>query len=283
MNPRSSLVLAAWLLAVCLALGHVDPRGNIYPRVSVENDQFIVAFNETDDDREKSAISRMVFTVNDSTVPPQLASSDRQVSVPTVGTVEVKSDIESVTAADGKEGWHLVLETTKGGQLKQTALPVKTEEKPWIASYWIDDGQIAVLWNIKTHSPDDPLTLKLSWMDRNELPSGVTSDVGWPAYIYHFPRVSKLVLAEGKLWFAWVRSEPDETKIDMFRWVTVLTSYDPKTKRMDHTALPQKSDWNTSLSMALCKGWLCIAWHCSKDGSYPGVAEIVTAFKRVVP
>jgi hypothetical protein len=56
---------------------------------------------------------------------------------------------------------------------------------------------------------------------------------------------------------------------------------EPITGKCVHEVLPEWSHWNTSLSMKTVGGWLCAAWHASADGSYPGRARVVTAFKKL--
>jgi hypothetical protein len=87
-----------------------------------------------------------------------------------------------------------------------------------------------------------------------------------------------------KLWLGWVRKAAKFDELPAVkRWVTVLASLNVRTGKVEEHMLPEISHWNAHLSLNICKGWLCLAWHCSQDGSYPGHGKIMTHFQRANP
>lgn len=122
--------------------------------------------------------------------------------------------------------------------------------------------------------------LKFSAVSLGGFAPGVTVEIGEPAAIYDSPCVSNPVWASKKWWIAWVRKKKGNGA-EKVEWETVLTSIEPLTGKKQDEVLPGLSHWNTGLSLKTTGGWLCAAWHASEDGSYPGRARIVTAFKKL--
>ena len=283
--------LLVWL-GLCLlpgvVLGHVYPMGEVHPSVVVENGNFSVYFYLVRRDGDSRDAGSMIFSPSGEVLVPKHLITDPK----TQAWMETRngrdSGDESVKAfrmgIDESARSAFVLQTGKDGLGPQQPLPFDGPASAWVTSSWVDPNAIAILWSeTLVQGEEQEVLMKISWVDRSSFSLVATVDVGKPASIYDFPSASNLVWAEGKMWFAWVKEFQEEAKDLKSRWKTILTSYDPVTKKIQHKELPQPSNWNTGISMRFLNGWLCLAWHCTKDGSYPGEAAIITAFEKVSP
>jgi hypothetical protein len=127
--------------------------------------------------------------------------------------------------------------------------------------------------------------LTFVWLERPAMKIAFQTSLGpcafiRPPHLIH----SELVWVGGRVWFAWIRKADGFEKLPPTKqWVTMLASYDPQSKKLEQKILPEQSHYNTPVSINTVNGWLCVAWHCSKDGSYPGESMIVTHFEKVSP
>ena len=283
--------LLVWL-GLCLlpgvVLGHQDPMGETHPSVVVENGNFSIYFLSLRRGGDNRDAGRMIFSPSGEVLVPKHLISDPKTQAwmearnwrdhgdESVKTSRIGND-ESARSA-------FVLQTGKDGLGPQQPLPIDSPSGAMVTSSWVDPNAIAILWSeTLVQGEEQEVLMKISWIDRASFSLVATVDVGKAASIYDFPSASNLVWAEGKMWFAWVKEFQEDAKDQKFRWKTILTSYDPVTKSLQHKELPQPSNWNTGISMRFLNGWLCLAWHCTKDGSYPGEAAIITAFEKVRP
>lgn len=266
-----------------LVLAHSDPAGDVHPRVFVENGAFSIYFSSVGKTRENVVDGKMIFDEKGQVLVPKhlvtAAATAQGWQDPREGSVMIPWSRRN---QQGRSVF--VLRTNSEELVKEQPLPLSAPFGAYITSSWVDEKAIAVLWSEPVGEGEERAVLmKLSWIDRASFSVVATVDVSKPATIYDFPSASNLVWAEGKLWLAWVK-ELGKADIEQSPiWKTVLTSYDPHTKSLLHKELPQSSNWNTRISMGFLKGWLCLAWHCTKDGRYPGEAEIITAFEKVSP
>jgi len=266
-----------------LVLAHQDPTGEIHPRVFVENEAFSIYFRSVGKTRENVVDGKMIFDEKGQVLVPKhlvtATAKGEEWQDPRNGTIMIPW-----TRRNQQGRSVFVLRTTTADLVKEQPLPLSAPFGADITSSWVDEKAIAVLWSEAVGEGEARVVLmKLSWIDRASFSVVATVEVGKPATIYDFPSASNLVWAEGKLWLAWVKELGKEDMEQSPISVTVLTCYDPHTKSLLHKELPQPSNWNTRISMGFLKGWLCLVWHCTKDGRYPGEAEIITAFEKVSP
>jgi hypothetical protein len=177
----------------------------------------------------------------------------------------------------------LVLRSWRNNAFRDEPLLFDAPINSDLTSQLITESWAGLLWS-KIDQADDrggfQVTLNLTWFWRERAAKPVTRRLGPCATIYDFAVASNFVWTADRLWVAWIR---DAGKPDAPAWETKLSSFDPKTGNVASKALPGISNWNSHLSLATTDGWLCAAWHCTKDGTYPGEATIITAFEKIPP
>ncbi len=169
----------------------------------------------------------------------------------------------------------LPIDPVKGAWVEKT-----TFAGDWVGFTW---GNFGYTMSGQRVEPSESVKLMFSTANTRGFAPGKTVLIGEPATIYDFPSASNPVWAASRWWVAWVRrAETDTERKDPLReWQTMLTSIDPVTGALEHRRLTGLSNWNTHVSMKTTGGWLCVAWHASVDGTYPGTAKIVTAFEKL--
>lgn len=289
------LILAATFLLVLLlrqALAHQDPRGDVRPVVMAADGKFIVEFECNFADEwieDPKPVFRMMWSPEGKLILPRhrvTLTSEESVakeaswSWPRLPKVElIRFDDHQCRAA---------LQMRIGRTITQTPLPliVKTSHEsadshhtvitgPWVAFTWAD---------VNNKSMDQSrVALNLSLVAKMGFVPGETVKLGHPAAIYDIPRSSPPLWAAGRWWVAWIREVPGVKVIDPDRrpWQTVLSSYSPTTKKHELHPLIGQSTWNTSPSMAVTNGWLCIAWNTEADYETEQPARIVTVFEKL--
>lgn len=286
---RRTLICSLLLPIACPA--HSDPRGDIHPVVNVEDGQFAISFD----------VAPMTFTSNPDEQPSRwrvLYTPDGKVSLPRHRVPEHSLDSEYhpdqtwVKAVRDSDNQTVRFAITRpvGAFLHEFPLPIDPTSSAWPEGSFVAGDWVGFTWGNQvtpegSSSRFTPPTVELMFSAANikDFTSGPTVKIGEPATIYHFPRCSSPLWAANHWWVAWVRAAPDSTKSEVppRAWETVLTKIDPTTGEMNHRVLDGLSDWNTSLSINATNGWLCVAWHVTKDGTYPGIAKIETVFERL--
>lgn len=293
-KARCLIWIVAVLATVC-ARGHVAPRGDVYPIVIAQQGVFHVCsfLNSGADDRE--IVFRSIHKPDGVLMVPRHRVMDEALLKrlktarlrPGWGPVNHDPCIVRLTPRHPTDGvetkeQQLVLRTWNGGAASDEPLLFDVAESADLTSQFIAKEWGALLWS-KTDYEAKGTTLHLTWFQRSSTATPITRELGICGTIYDFPSASDLVWAGGRLWVAWIREESDQKHPPSRHWRTMLTSFDPVTGKTASKELPGISHWNSSLSIAETKGWLCIAWHCSKDMDYPGEAVIVTAFEKIPP
>ncbi len=77
-----------------------------------------------------------------------------------------------------------------------------------------------------------------------------------------------------RAYLAWCRREKD--RLDL-----VLTKWDGVSKSATDIVLAEKVDFNLSISIAAIGDHLCIAYHHSREGDYPGSSVITPLFRKI--
>lgn len=285
------MLVVFWMLfLVPHARAHSDPSGDTHPEVFVVEGNFVVEFGSkewNEENAEQRSYFRMVWSPDGKLLLPRHRvlprPEDRYISAawPVKPAIEFR---EGTTKGRFFCLWH----ETKSGRPTAKPLPLEIESSrsiPQLEAVTVAGPALAFTWAgiDETVKDSNRVTLYLSHVMREGFLPGATVMIGMPATIYGFPTSSAPVWAAGRWWVAWVRQseKTEDRKVPTKTWQTVLSSYDPATKKLGHKPLVGLSNWNTSLSMKTAGGWLCIAWHASVDGSYPGEAKIVTAFEKL--
>lgn len=281
MTGHTWLALSLALLAWAPVPAHQDPWGDTHPQVEIERGCFAVYFQAAELDRDRlrnPPAYRVLYSPEGKTVVPR----HRVKAQP--GT---KSEGPSVILVrrNGAESKARFALKKAGANGAIAALPIDPVECTALEEFSVTGEQVAATWALpdQRRTTDFDVTLMLSCARLKGFTPGKTVKIGRPATIYDFPTASPPVWAAGRWWVAWVRARADKMKQNhpVEAWQTVLSGYDPSTNKLEHKPVAGLSNWNSHMSMKALDGWLCIAWHASVDGSYPGVAKIVTAFEKL--
>jgi len=124
-----------------------------------------------------------------------------------------------------------------------------------------------VMWILGSSSERGDLVLYHYPLESLDPPSEV--ELGKAETIWSFPVVGNLVVKNGVCYFAWCR--PKDSSYDL-----VLSKWDGRSKDATDEVLVEGVDSNLSISMAAIDGKLCVAFHRSRDGNYPGYGVIET-------
>jgi len=257
----------------------MNPQGEISPSVEVEDGNFAISFITRV--KTENLDWGMVFSPEGKLLIPRhriLVTRTEQPAPADAIKVETREDPSA-----GKSGF--VLTRTTEGQKVEQPLPLDPVKFAIVAETTIAGEWTGFTWsNAEAVSPFPTVNLMFSTAATKGFPSGKTVFVGESATtIYYSPIASAPVWAAHRWWVAWVRPAQNaaERKDPLRAWETILTSIDPASGKLEHKRLPGISHWNTNVSMKTTGGWLCIAWNATIDGSYPGVAKIVTAFEKL--
>jgi hypothetical protein len=287
-------LLSGLLLSAGSLFAHSDPRGDTHPQVVAMNGVFHVIFRAYTSDFRNSNFYRVVYASDGKVVVPRHKVAEADVSrilarAPLHQTYQstVWPRIEMMATGLNEKRAEpfrpnvLVLQDKIDGVIKNELLPMEPELMADFTDFWISKTHAAILWNSSDPNKPEELEhrLRLTWFRRGEFAAPSTKDLGDCATIYDFSVASNLVWAGGRLWVAWMRM--NRAKGGPAVVEAVLSSYDPVKEKIETQPLAGPANWNSHMSLATVDGWLCAAWHCSVDGSYPGTAQIITAFEKL--
>jgi hypothetical protein len=271
--PRWILLLLT--LSATLVRGHQDPRGEAHPRVTANADgTFTVTFRYWIPEREGRM--RMLLGADGKELVPRhwyTPTEDRSNEIWDPGRTEPGFSLETVTP--NENGTRLILRSP-GGEAKGTvALPLDAKDFTGFQKAAVEGHEVAFTCGGYREDEERGIILSLWCCRRNGFQPGHKVLLGTAGSIYDFPTASAPLWCAGRWWVAWVEQRGEGEKTT---WATVLSSVDPETGKTDRRDLPGLSNWNSSLSLAAnAAGTICVAWHASLDGTYPGTAKIVTA------
>ena len=254
------------------AFAHQDPRGDVHPVVRVEDGNFAIYFwcNEDRDAKQQSAYLRMVYSPAGNVLAARhrFSPSPSELAYLENYSIKVQEPAGEVVLEFPRfvRGRNPDYGLRKKGKIERHRLPwpdgVKISD---LHAVLADEHTITMAAKAGT----DVLSLYYFSRDHFRLPQIV--EIGSPATIYDFPSASNLVRAGGRVWIAWVR--PKKEKYEM-----VLSSWTPGGEKPVETVLDAPANWNSHLSLGVIGDVLCLAYHCSITGAYPGRSEIVTRF-----
>lgn len=266
---------------------HSDPRGDVHPGISVSEGRFVIDFlsNLNTSDSDKETGFRMIHSPEGKVLVPRhripLTEKERnnltclgreQHPHVAFGGVENSDTLRAILripgAGNGRVDQPLPFTLKTAGRPPYWA-ETTTLQRDWVAFTWGDNQGTDL---------ESKTILNLALVAWQGFTEGITIPIGEVATIYDFPRVSNPVWAAGKWWIVWVRVNPDHETPN----TTLLSSYDPATKKLESITLNEESTWNTTLSLATTSGWLCAAWHTGPSWvNKPAHARIVTIFHRL--
>lgn len=281
-------------LASALMIGaseaHEDPRGDVHPSISVVDGTFVVDFvsNQSTDEEERDASFRTVWSYDGKLLVPRhrLAVTREELNRGSSSDSWFSPHV-IFKSIEGKDTHRVVLrwhDQKAGHRFEPLPMMVKSRADPYEANGTaIEQETLAFTWGDEQGpSTDGRVILNLGLVSRQGFVEGETIPIGEVATIYSFPRVSNPVWAAKRWWIAWVKEKSmPANEDDPDYYTTMLSSYDPVTKRLAHVPLPGESTWNTSLSLATAGGWLCAAWHTNSTWDRSEYARVMTAFHRL--
>ncbi|WP_395742328.1 hypothetical protein [Prosthecobacter sp.] len=286
MFTRPAIVLTCLLSIQGITQAHMNPHGDVSPGVEVENGNFSIDFIT----RVEGEILNwnMVFSPEGKLLLPRHRVYIKRPQQP------APAEVVKVETSDepGSSRSRFVLTRILGGQKTEQPLPLdpvkfasvaeSSSTAQWTGFTWTSFGFDPFEDAERANKPY-AVHLMFSTAALQGFAPGKTVLLGEPATIYDFPTASPPVWAARRWWVAWVRQAETaaERKDPLRRWETILTSIDPVSGKVEHKHVTGLSHWNTNVSMKTTGGWLCIAWNATIDGSYPGVAKIVTAFEKL--
>jgi hypothetical protein len=282
----SSLSISKWLGMMTAALlctegtvgAHQDPRGDVHPQVRVEKGNFAIYFYSNDErhggDEEPPPV-RVVYSPAGELLAPRhhVAEIPEDASGRRVrgGDFAVAAGGEILSFPPYPRLFHgkPFYTVKKNGRSERHSLP------------WPDSVEISDLTQIIADEDSITIAAKaggslLSFyrFSRGNFQLPEVVKIGNPATIYDFPVASNIVFAGGKYWIAWMR--PGEKEIE-----AVLSSWKPGNAEVEHVVLKTPGNWNSYLSLGTTGDVICLAYHCSAEGIYPGRSSIITTFHPV--
>lgn len=285
MSAKALLGLACLLSVPLITQAHMNPHGDVSPSVEIEDGKFAIHFIT----RVETQVLEwgMVFSPEGKLLLPRhQILVKRPEPPPPADAIKVET-----LGVPGSRKTRFVLTRTTNGQKVEQPLPLDPAkfamvDESALAGEWAGFTWTALGYDWTSDERVDPsasVKLMFSTAATKGFSPGKTVLLGEPATIYDFPTSSAPVWAARRWWVAWVRQAETaaERKDPLRRWETILTSIDPISGKVEHKRLPGLSHWNTNVSMKTTGGWLGIAWNATIDGSYPGVAKIVTAFEKL--
>lgn len=277
---RRALILLLFVLMDRTGiLAHIDPPGEIHPKVFAEEERFVVYFrvNRSIDTGKSPSEYRREF----STAGKQLKWT-RQSPKPDDSVV---TDAVARRRSDGGKQYQLDSSATsvaiseKGKDPTSHKLEWRHGRPPFefFHDYAVTGGRLYILGY-----PDSPaqkaaekiLTLYTFETDRFRFVEATT--LGEVAAIYHRPTASPLIPVGGLLAFAWMGT-PEGTSESQFS----LTVVDPRAPTTRTSRLDAPYLWNTSISAAAVGNRLCIAWHDGEAYGKVKKGKIRTHFQTI--
>ncbi len=262
------------LLFQVAGLAHVDPVGDVHPRIVIEGKNFSILFGNNKENR-----------------PPY----------------------SDVTKTYWFESWMNVYKTviSSGGKVLENR--VKTENPKVIPrkTYWTDDGRIRIVeggkenlitpkwpkkieyiqdvvwsgnkvWAVFSYPSDgSPFDGSSSWLiypfffvaiDRDAGAISVSEPIGNPSRIYDFPVASHMIQLGHYLYIVWAQEIPDgkvdveikgegTVKMDTFRADLILSRYDTNTGKLKHSVIEKLKSTNIHIDIAEIESKMLIAHH----------------------
>ena len=276
------VVLALMFITAITTSAHQDPIGDIHPQVKVENGNFAIYFSNTARENEPSdydvssggPVYRMVYSPTGELLGPRALVSNVRADelwqsasmvydkAFTVGNERVLFDAELLK--NGKPSYFV----ERDGMAQHRRLPWPDDIKiDYVASVHVDEKSLVI------SATTADRVLRLFYFERGRFHPPPATVVGTPTYIYDFPGASNVIFAADRYWVAWVRTNPEKK-----RYETVLSRWKPGEDKPNETILDAPSDWNTALSVGAIGNRLCLAYHCSVTGEYPGYSRLVVLF-----
>jgi hypothetical protein len=284
-RPWSSGAAYFCLIVCCVATpcdAHSDPRGDIYPNVKVERGNFVIDFENNEDQFtrnprapfESSLLLRMIYSPEGVLLAPRhlhrgTRGLNDTLGYPAKTEAIVGTEKISIERSPGGPPCYM---TKKNGKREEHRLAWPEGYKCAFEAFAADADSICVavvadsklfLHHFDRHQFTPPKTIQVT--EQSTL-----------SFIWDFPVVSNLVFVGGRYCIAWPRYKKD------VGFECVISTWKPGEERPKEIILNEPADWNSHLSLAVIGDRLCLAYH-TLSGQYQPVSKIVTAFRTISP
>jgi hypothetical protein len=286
-NACFRLPIITTLVILTARLGaHSDPPGYVHPCVCVENGEFVIYTHRNSGTLGKLLWRRTCYSVSGSLISsadeipaPKNEVVQRCQPLPSGEKLTLTQQLDVQGKPNPHPGFHF--DGLEAGQWFHKRLPLEAEDAVSLEAALITDGGLGLAWGAPSSAVDRRrfIELHFAWIKRPGYELLKQVNFGPCASIYDFVRVSNLIKSGNDVWLAYVaesiawEEEPE--------WKTVLASVDANTGTVKQKELKPQSSWNTSLSLNVCEGWLCVAWHCASAGSN-GIENLMVHFEPLL-
>ncbi len=286
-NTCFRLQIITTLMILTAHLGaHSDPPGYVHPCVCVENGEFVIYTHRNSGTLGKLLWRRTCYSVSGSLISsadeipaPKNAVVQRCQPLPSGEKLTLTQQYNVQGRLNPNPGFHF--DRLEAGQWFHKRLPLEAEDAVSLEAALITDGGLGLAWGTPSSAVDKhwSMELQFAWIKRPGYEILKQMNFGPSAAIYNFVRVSNLVRSSNDVWLAYVAEpNPSDENSD---YKTVLASFDSSTGRIQQKELKPQSNWNTSLSLNVCEGWLCVAWHCESAGTN-GIENLMVHFEPLL-
>ena len=274
---RSSATLA--FLIMCCAVtelaGHADPRGDVYPNVKVERGNFVIDFENNEEERghEDRSNFRMIYSPDGILLSPRhrqgkAAGLDEALGHAAKNEAHLPNEIILFNRGRMAQPTYLL---EKDGRKEEHRLAWPENTKNAFEAVAADTDSICVA------SISNGILL-LNHFDRRRFALPETVQITAPqtlSFIWDFPVVSNLVQVNERYCIAWPRFNRKASRFEC-----IISTWKPGAKEPVEIILDTPADWNTHLSLAVIGDRLCLAYH-TLTGEYNSRSTIITAFRRI--
>ena len=285
------LCVRFFLLCVALVVltaqpvrAHCDPRGDVYPTVTVDGDRFVIYFANNSETRWNLAgwgcrnYSYDYYEESWQNLYRTIIGIDGKL-------IESRKRIYRVPPPPRESEW--LQKFTRS----LTVVGAEEFHPIWFDDYPLDVGSITeygeqLICHVSGMCDPDELDKPFPFYFALINPlTGIVraAKIGNPFHIYYFAIASEIRIIDGKAYMAWgwdgqMRHTAVPRELQPYppksgNWVyedkiayryacrLVLSRWDMKSDRVEHFFLPGRIDWNTHLSMNALGDKLLIAWH----------------------
>lgn len=275
MNRTREIVLVLWSLTsiTASALAHSDPRGDVYPNVYVEHGNFVIDFENNDQETEPSPVFRMIFSADGVLLAPRHYRAPRRNLEETIGdaaknTAQVGD--EKIEFSDNR-ATNPTYTITRNGITETHNLPWPDDFSGAFEAMWADADLICVASISRER-------MYLSEFDRHHFTPPKMVEVSQPGavqFIWNFPVMSNVVKIGPRYYVAWMRLSQDRQREE-----GVISTWKPGENKTQEIILTEPADWNSHLSLGVIGDRLCLAYHCLGGEDYMPRSKIYTIFRK---
>lgn len=276
MRIVSPIVMTGFAISALTSasFAHSDPLGDIYPNVHVEHGNFVIDFENNEQQTESDPVFRMIFS------PDGLLLAPRHYRAPKRSLEETMGDAAKNTAQVGDEkiefsdarGTNPTYTINKNGKTEKHTLPWPDDFSGAFEAMWAKADRICVAAISRER-------MYLLEFDRHHFTPPKMVEVSEPGalpFIWNFPVMSNVVRIGSHYYVAWMRLTADRQKYEC-----VISTWKPGEDKEREIILTEPADWNSHLSLGVIDDRLCLAYHCLGGEESMPKSKIYTIFRAM--